>query len=102
MNTVLIVVCILICLIVIFAIYRYFKVSHQNRKLNEQRFDRIRPLYEKLKSGQAVNPQDVLPFAENVLSRGLTFQFLSSHDKKDLFPKDYYTLVKSAESHLAR
>ena len=101
MTTVLIIVGILIGLIVVFALYRYIKVNYQNRKLNRQRFDRIRLLCEKLESGQGVDPQDVLPFAENIATRGITFQLLSSHDKKDLFPKDYYTLIKGAESHLA-
>jgi len=83
----LIIVCILICLLAIFAIYRYLKVNYQNRKLNEQRFDRIKPLYEKLGSGQAVNSQDVLPFAENVITRGMTFHLLGSHDKRIYFQK---------------
>ncbi len=101
MSTFLIVLGIVIGLLAIFGIYRYLKVSHQNKKLNEQRFERIRPLYEKLKTGQAVNSQDVLPFAASITTRELTFQLLSGQDRKDLFPGDYYTLIKGAESHLA-
>ncbi len=72
MNTFLIVLCILICLFVVFALYRYLKVSGQNKKLNKQRFDRIKPLYEKLEAGQAVDLQDILPFAESVATRELS------------------------------
>jgi hypothetical protein len=101
MQTSFLVFSILICLIAVFAIYRYVKVSYQNRKLNEQRFERIKPLFEKLKRGESVNSEDVLPFAENIMTRGLTFLLLKTHEKMDLFPSEYYTLVKSSESHLA-
>lgn len=101
MNIVLIVICILVGVVVLFVVYRYIKVHHQHRKLNEQRFDRIRPLYEKLKSNKDVNPEDVLPYARNVLTRGLAFQLLNGHDKIDLFPSEYHTLLSGAESQLA-
>jgi len=101
MSIFLIIAGILIGLVVIFAVYRYFKVHSQNGELNKQRFERIRPLYEKLESGQSIDQQDVLPFAAGVITRELTFGLLSRYDKKELFPKEYYTLIKSAESQLA-
>ena len=101
MNIILIVICIIVCLVALFIIYRYIKVHHQHRKLNKQRFDRIRPLYEKLKSGETVDPEDVLPYARNVLTRGLAFQLLHGHDKMGLFPAEYHTLLSGAESQLA-
>jgi hypothetical protein len=101
MNTVAIIVGILIGIIVLFAVYRFLKVSSQNRKLNERRFERIRPLLEKLKNGLPIDPKEVLPFAENVATRQLTFQLLSSQGKRELFPEEYHTLIKGAESQLA-
>ncbi|HXB06875.1 MAG TPA: hypothetical protein VNW04_07165 [Puia sp.] len=101
MNIVLIVLGILAGLIVLFIIYRFQKVSAQNRKINRLRLDRVRPLYDKLTSGQSADPGDVLPYAENVLTRRLTFSMLNSLNKKELFPEEYYTLIKAAESEMA-
>jgi len=101
MNIALIVVGILLALIIIFVIYRYLKVSHQNKNLNRLRFERIRPLYEKLANSQTVDPQDVLPYAADIKTRHLAYQLLTSRGKKDLFPEEYYTLIKGAESQLA-
>lgn len=101
MSAILIVICIVIFLIALFIIYRIIKIRNQHKKLNERLFNAIRPLYEKLESGQAVDAQDVLPFAKNLTTRELTFELLSKTDKKDLFPEEYYTLIKGAESNLA-
>jgi len=101
MTLVLIIIGLIVLAIAIFAVYRLSKVRKQNRKLNEQRFERIKPLYEKLESGQAITTEDVVPFAKNVLTRQTAFQLLSKHNKADLFPKEYFNLLKGAESNLA-
>lgn len=100
MNTVLTIVGVLITLIVIFAIYRYLRVSYQSKKLNEKRFERVRALYEKIGSGQPMGMNEVLPYVENATTRQLTYDLLVNSGKKDLFPQEYYTLLKSAESQL--
>lgn len=84
-----------------FVVYRLMTVKRQNSKLNKERFERIKPLYEKLESGHTITIQDVLPFAKNLLTRQVAFQLLSEHNKADLFPAEYFSLVKSAESNLA-
>jgi hypothetical protein len=87
--------------IVIFVIYRTWSVKKQNRKLNEQRFERIKPLYEKLESRQFITTEDILPYARNLLTREVVFQLLREHNKTDIFPKEYFTLIKGAENNLA-
>lgn len=96
-----IIVGVIILAIVVFAIYRLITVKRQNNKLNAQRFDRVKELYNKLESGQQLTENDVLPFAKNILTRQTAFQLLADHDKTNLFPKEYNTLVKGAESNLA-
>jgi len=98
---VLIIIGLIVLAIAVFLVYRLRTVKKQNKKLNEQRFDRIKPLYDKLESGQSITPEDVLPYATNLLSRETTFQLLNAHNKSEIFPKQYYTVVKGAESHLA-
>jgi len=101
MKIALLVVGLLVLAIAIFVIYRLITVKRQNRKLNEQRFDRISPLYDKLQSGQSITAEEVLPYAQNLLTRESTFHLLSDHDQTSLFPTEYNTLIKGAESNLA-
>ncbi|HAB53405.1 MAG TPA: hypothetical protein DCE80_14740, partial [Ignavibacteriales bacterium] len=53
-----------------------------------------------LESGQDLTQTDILPFAKNIKTRQLTFQLLNDHNKTDLFPKEFYSIEKAAESYL--
>ncbi len=101
MSIGLIVIGAIVLVIATFVVYRVVTVNRQNSKLNKERFDRIKPLYDKLESGQTLTTEDVLPFAKNLRTRETAFQLLTDHNKTDLFPKEYLSLVKSAESNLA-
>ncbi|MFT4204516.1 MAG: hypothetical protein QM610_11475 [Chitinophagaceae bacterium] len=101
MKTFLIIGGLIVLAIIVFAVYRLVTVKRQNSKLNAERFERIKELYDKLESGQTVTEKDVLPFAQNLLTSETTYQLLSDHNKTDFFPKEYYTIVKGAESNLA-
>ncbi|MNR03375.1 hypothetical protein [uncultured Flavobacterium sp.] len=101
MKTFLIILGLIILVIAIFGLYRLVTVKRQNRKLNAERFERVKELYEKLESGQNLTEKDVLPFAQNVLTRESTYQLLRDQNKTDIFPKEYNTIVKGAESNLA-
>jgi hypothetical protein len=101
MKIVFIIIGLVVLAITIFAIYRSITVKRQNNKLNAERFDRVKELYDRLESKQELTEQDVTPFAKNILTRQATFQLLSDYNKTNLFPKEYNTLVKGAESNLA-
>lgn len=101
MKTIYLIIGLLVLAILIFVVYRLVTVKRQNSKLNAERFDRVKELYDKLESGQEVTENDVIPFAKNVLTRQTTFELLADHDKTNLFPKEYNTLLKGAESNLA-
>lgn len=101
MKIVFIVIGLIVLAIVVFAVYRLITVNRQNNKLNAERFDRVKELYDKLESGQELTENDVLPFAKNILTREIAFQLLANYNKIDLFPKEYNTLIKGAESNLA-
>lgn len=91
---------VVIC-IAFFFIYRSVVVSRQNTKLNEIRFGRIEKLHTMLEEDRVLSKKDILPFAENLLTRQLAFELLTNFKRIDLFPKEYYSIVKSAESILA-
>jgi hypothetical protein len=85
-----------------FIIYRLITVKNQRKKIADARFDRIKPLIDKILNGNELTTDDVVPYAKNVLTREITFQLLSEHNQLDLFPKAYHTLIKGAESNLAQ
>lgn len=101
MNTVFIIIGLVVLAIVIFVAYRIVAVSRQNAKLNQKRFDRIKPLYDKLESSQAITAEDVLPYATNLLTRTEVFTLLNKYNKVDLFPDGYNTMISGAASNLA-
>jgi cell division protein FtsI/penicillin-binding protein 2 len=100
MNFILIIGIIIIAIGTI-VIYRIIKVKRQGKKLSAQKFDRVKVIYDKLENGQILTATDVLPLAQNILSRELTYKLLKKHDRTDLFPEQYMTIEKAAESSLA-
>ncbi|MET0394318.1 MAG: hypothetical protein ABW019_14325 [Chitinophagaceae bacterium] len=101
MSAFLIIAGVLITAVIVFIVYRTARIKRQTATLNTDRFERVKPLNAKLESEETVTRQDVLPYAQNILTRELTFQLLTNHSKTDLFPEEYYTLIKGAESNLA-
>ncbi|MDP1813496.1 MAG: hypothetical protein Q8K92_03530 [Leadbetterella sp.] len=101
MKIVFLIIGLIILAIIVFAVYRFVKVKRQNNKLNTERLERVKELHDKLVSRKELNENDVLPFAKNVLTRDDAFQLLAIHNKTNLFPKEYNTLIKGAESNLA-
>ncbi|KAF2512617.1 hypothetical protein [Flavobacterium foetidum] len=101
MKIVFIIIGVIVSAIILFAIYRFIVVNIQNKKLNKVRFQRIEPIYEKLRNGKELTREEVLPFASNILTRESTYQLLWEYKKTELFPEFYHTIEKGAESHLA-
>jgi len=99
--TVPLIISVIAIIIVSFVVFRFVKVKRQSSKINKHRFERVQPLYNKLESNEPVTIEFVLPYAENLLTRELTYQMLADHDKLYLFPEEYNTLIKGAESNLA-
>ncbi|MDN3581423.1 hypothetical protein [Mucilaginibacter flavus] len=101
MNIFFIVIGVIVCALALFVAYRLLKVKAQRKKLDEVKHRRLQPLYDKLMGDKALSLDDVLPFAENMLTRYDVFHLLKEHNKLAIFPIAYYTLVKGAESSLA-
>ncbi|MFC4232917.1 hypothetical protein ACFOW1_13525 [Parasediminibacterium paludis] len=101
MKILFIIIGLIILSVLVFVVYRLIIVKRQNNKLNTERFNRVRELYNKLESGQEIFENDILPFAKNVLTRQATFQLLHDHNKTSLFPEEFNNLISAAESNLA-
>lgn len=91
----------IVLLILGYVVYRLLRVKWQSGQLNAKRFARVKSLYDLLESGEGVTQNDVLPFAENRLTREMAFQLLVDHGKTHLFPEAFHTIVAAAESNLA-
>ncbi|MCT3950056.1 DUF4303 domain-containing protein [Elizabethkingia anophelis] len=60
----------------------------------------IQELQNLLDSDKTITEQDVYPFTVKPSTRELTYQLLDEYNKTDLFPKEFYTIEKAAESNL--
>lgn len=92
----------IIVFIIAFAAFRLFDVNKKKHRLQLERSARILPLYNKTESREGLTAEDVLPFAQNLLTRYDTFLYLKELMLLDLFPPEYFTLIKGAESSLAQ
>ena len=100
MKIALVILLVIILAIVVFVIYRAIAFQTTGKKFNQERMMRIQPLYEKLKSGQVLTPKDIFPYVQDIKTRELTYQFLKDNSLTELFPKEFYTIVKAAETNL--
>ena len=101
MKVVLLVIAgVIILAIVVFVIYRTIAFQVEGTKFTAERRMKIQPLYEKLKRLQTLDNEDIFPYVQDVRTREMTYKFLKDNDLTDLFPKEFYTIVKAAESHL--
>jgi hypothetical protein len=92
----------IIVFIIAFAAFRLFDVKNKRKKLELERSARILSLYKKAETTAGLTAEDVLPFAQNLLTRYDTFLYLRELGELHLFPEEYHTLIKGAESSLAQ
>ena len=94
---------ILIAILIIITGYTAYLSFISFRKANKQatrkRFERVQFLFDKLENGQSVTQSDVYDFAKNKLTRESAFQLLQSRNLEGLFPDEFYTMERAAESN---
>ena len=73
MKIVFIIIGIIVLLIVIFMIYRYFAFKRESAETHKLRFERIQPLYEKLESGNEISKEEVLKYVNDNKTREMTY-----------------------------
>lgn len=100
MNTLIIIIVILLA-VAAFVAYRINSVRKAGRETLQRRFKRIQVLYDKVESGETVTNEDVFEFAENILTREATYNLLNDNGLLHLFPKEFSSIEKAGETHLA-
>ena len=101
MRTILYISGVAVAAVVAFVVYRYLKVIGLSIKQDQIRSERIRPLINLFDSGHDVRREDVLPFAEGLLTREATYRLLRGKDRLDLFPEHLMSVESSAAGNLA-
>jgi hypothetical protein len=100
MKIVFIVIGIIVLLINVFMIYRYFAFNKESAQFHKLRFERIQPIHEKLEKGEEIKKEDIFEYAKDNKTREMTYHLLSENNKTELFPKEYLTIESASESSL--
>ena len=91
---------IVLLLVSVLALTWYYYVSRRLRKLALKKYMAFHPLIEKLVTGGEVNGDEILLMAKDPSTRHVVFGILVEHGRQDLFPVEYFTREKGAESFL--
>jgi hypothetical protein len=81
--------------------YRVVLFAKANTQISKKRFARISPLYNKLKNGDPISKNEVYEYAKNLLTRKMVFELLQHNNLQNIFPDEFNTIEKAAESNLA-
>lgn len=100
MKTILISILVLALLIGAAWLYRDFYIKREIKKLAFKKYEIIEPLMQKLVLKEEVSESEIMTLAEDPSLRNGVFRALVAYDRKDLFPIEYSTHEKAAESFL--
>lgn len=81
-------------------LYREFYIRKKFKWLANKKYKQVEPLFHQLTTGQSIAERDLLVIAKDPSLRCGLFKMLNAFNKKDLFPKAYYTIEKGAEGYL--
>ncbi len=93
----------LTCVIVLgflLLVYRAYYVSHQSQIRINDKLKLFQPLIGKLTKKENIESADLISLAENPSTRQALFGILKGYGRANMFPPEYYTIEKGAESFL--
>jgi hypothetical protein len=85
---------------IVILVARDYYVNRKLKKLIIEKYSIVKPLIKKIQSLEKVTQEEILEMIKDPSLRYAVFKILEAHNKKDLFPDEYYTLEKGAESFL--
>lgn len=100
MNILLVSIIGLIIIACVWSFYRVFYVKRRSRKRAIEKLKIFEGLIRKLSAKDSINDNDINGLAENPSTRHALFGILDGFGRQELFPHEYLTLEKSAESFL--
>jgi hypothetical protein len=84
----------------LFVFYSFFSFQRIRKRAKEKSFGHVRPVYELLVKDSLVTTSDIYTYAQNPVTRELTYRLLYSFNKELLFPPEFYSIEMGAESNL--
>jgi hypothetical protein len=93
-------VVVLILLVGGILLYKDYYVNRKLRRLAAQKYRRFEPLIRKLDAKAAVTENEILLMAQDPSLRHAMFGILHEYGRENLFPSEYLTQEKGAESFL--
>ena len=89
----------LVLVIVSILIYKEY-LKRKMLKLASKKYITFKPLIEKLNDNESISEEEVLTMSRNPSLRLAVFHIMQEHNKAHLFPEEYMSCEKGAESFL--
>jgi hypothetical protein len=100
MNTILIITVVLILLVGMLLLYKDYYIKRKFRKVLSTKYRAIEPLIKKIASAEIVSAAEILTLSKDASLRYVLFRTLHVYNRQNLFPDEYFTYEKGAESFL--
>ena len=81
-------------------LYRHFYIRRRLIKLSSGKYNSLKPIIDRLSRQQVVSEATILQIASNSSLRLALYKTLLEYNKADLFPAQYFSQEKGAESFL--
>lgn len=81
-------------------LYIHYYVRRKSHRLANSKYDILKPVMLKIASNKVVKSEEIAALAKDVSLRYLVYLMLCEHHREDLFPAEYFTREKAAESFL--
>lgn len=85
----------------VWLLYNYFYVRRRSRRVADRKYDVLKPLIQKITSNKDIKSQEITALVQDVSLRYVVYLMLCEHNRQHLFPAEYFTREKAAESFLA-
>jgi hypothetical protein len=96
------VVCLCVLLLVqLMLIIRYWYVQARLKEITIIKYNALKVLTQKLSLGETINEEELVALAEKPSLRLMLYDILVANERGSLFPGEFYTVEKGAESYLA-
>ena len=100
MEAVVLAVLAFVLLAVVILIAREYYVTRKLKKILDDKLSVVKPLLKKIQSLENITSAEIAEMSKDPSLRYTVFKILEANNKTDLFPREYYTIAKAAESVL--
>lgn len=85
----------------IWLLYNHYYIRRKFHRLADSKYDVLNPVMQKIASNKTIKDSEILSLVQNASLRYLVYLMLREYNRQDLFPAEYFTHEKGAESFLA-